>query len=178
MDIPANTLKEIIALRKENGLDASEAAAKADLAKVKYQLEETPRYRKAGRSPLFLPGKMLTSKGIDPVTGEKEAEGGKKTKLSSGGNRVGNGRSAVGTQAVDETAFYKVLHGKGFAIKMSQDLLTGELDTQVPAAIKKLDLRFGAIPSNADGVHITQTSPQIQISLPLDKFLELTGIKP
>lgn len=78
---------------------------------------------------------------------------------------------------VDEGAFYKVLHGKGFPVKITQDLLTGEIQTQLPDAIRKLELKFGAIPANASGIHVTQTSPQIQIAMPLDRFLELAGIR-
>lgn len=138
-------------------------------------LEETPRYRRAGRSPLYFSGKYLSSYGIDPATGEADGKSGGKTatqKAAAGGiTSIGSGK------AVDETAFYKVLHGKGFAVKISQNLLTGELETNIPPAISKLDLKFGAIPGNATGVHVTQTSPQIQVGMPLDRFLELAGIK-
>ena len=78
---------------------------------------------------------------------------------------------------IDESAFYKVLHGKGFAVKITQDLLTGEIQTQIPDSISKLELQFSAIPANASGIHVTQTSPQIQISMPLEKFLEIAGIR-
>ena len=73
--------------------------------------------------------------------------------------------------------FYKVLHGKGFPVKITQDLLTGEIQTQIPDSIKKLDLQFSSLPANASAIHVTQTSPQIQVSMPLDKFLELAGIR-
>lgn len=172
-DIPAATLKEILALREENGLEATEAALYSDLAKskAKWVLEETPRYRKAGRSPLYISGKYLSSYGTDPATGEPDA-GGKKVKAPT----APKANAELGKK-IDETAFYKVLHGKGFAIKMSQNLLTGELETQIPPSIAKLELKFGSIPANADGIHISQTSPQIQVAMPLDKFLELAGIK-
>lgn len=175
--IPADALKEILALRAENGLEATEKAVYDDLAKskAKWVLEETPRYRKAGRSPLYMSGKYLSSYGVDPATGEADSKsGGKTPKMGSAQARtkiVGNGRS------VDETAFYKVLHGKGFAVKISQNLLTGELETQIPPAISKLNLKFGAIPANATEIHVVQTSPQIQVSMPLDRFLEAAGIK-
>lgn len=176
--IPADTLKVILELRAENGLDATEEAVYADLAKskAKWTLEETPRYRRAGRSPLYVSGKYLSSYGTDPATGEKDGKESKKPAAEGGrGGRTGIGNGAPVN--VDETAFYKVLHGKGFAVKISQNLLTGELETQIPPAISKLELQFGAIPGNASGIHITQTSPQIQIAMPLDKFLELAGIK-
>jgi hypothetical protein len=172
--IPADTLKAILDLRAENGLDATEEAVYADLAKskAKWTLEETPRYRRAGRSPLYVSGKYLSSYGSDPATGEADVGNGKKPKVAS------TPRAAAPVNGkVDETAFYKVLHGKGFPVKISQNLLTGELETQIPPAISKLELQFGAIPGNASGVHITQTSPQIQVAMPLDKFLELAGIK-
>ena len=79
---------------------------------------------------------------------------------------------------IDEAAFYKVLHGKGFPVKISQDLLTGEIETSVPESITKLGLQFSAIPANASGIHVTQTSPQIQVAMPLEKFLEIAGIRP
>ncbi|MFD0894756.1 hypothetical protein KBB96_04935 [Luteolibacter ambystomatis] len=176
--IPADTLKVVLELRSENGLPATEEAVYADLAKskAKWVLEETPRYRQAGRSPLYVSGKYLSAYGTDPATGEADT----KTKEKPAAKRearasstfVGNGK------AVDETAFYKVLHGKGFAVKISQNLLNGELETQIPPAISKLELQFGVIPANASAIHVTQTSPQIQVAMPLDKFLEIAGIKP
>ena len=177
MDIPAETLKTILALRKENGLEATEAALLTDLekSKAKWTLVETPRYRRAGRSPVFISGKYLTAARIDPATGE--ADGAEKEAIAKSGNRVGNGRPTAPTQKIDETAFYRALHGKGFAVKISQDLLTGEVETQLPAEITKLGLQFGAIPQSAKTVHVTQTSPQVQVSMSLETFLELAGIK-
>lgn len=174
--IPADTLKVILELRAENGLDATEEAVYADLAKskAKWTLEETPRYRRAGRSPLFVSGKYLSSYGTDPATGEADGKAKKEPKAKKGTSDSGGW---VGNSKIDETAFYKVLHGKGFPVKISQNLLTGELETQIPQSISKLELQFAAIPANASGIHITQTSPQIQVAMPLDKFLELAGIK-
>lgn len=177
MDIPASTLTEIIELRKENGLEATEAAVHADLAKVKWTLQETPRYRKAGRSPIYLPGKLLTAKGTDPVTGEVDALQSKREKVT-GGAAPDQSRKNEKASKVEKTQFYRVLHGKGFAVKMTQDILTGELETQVPASIERLGLKFDGIPANAEGIYVTQTSPQIQIAMPLDKFLEIAGLKP
>lgn len=51
------------------------------------------------------------------------------------------------------------------------------LRSKVPASITNLDLQFSSIGSNALGVHVIQTSPQIQVAMPLDRFLELAGIK-
>jgi hypothetical protein len=177
--IPVETLKVILSLRSENGLEASEGAVYADLekSKAKWVLEETPRYRRAGRSPLYLTGKYLSSYGIDPATGEKDAKAVTSSGKKSGGGTVTSVDGGKAIQKIDETAFYKVLHGKGFAVKISKNLLTGELETQIPSAISKLELLFGAIPGNATGVHVTQTSPQIQVAMPLDKFLEISGIK-
>lgn len=172
--IPADILKLILELRAENGLDATEEAVYADLAKskAKWTLEETPRYRRAGRSPLYVSGKYLSSYGTDPATGEADGRSGKKA-LPAAAPRA----SIPVNSKVDETAFYKVLYGKGFNVKISQNLLTGELETQIPPAISKLELQFGAIPANASAIHITQTSPQIQVAMPLERFLELAGIK-
>lgn len=178
MDIPADTLKTIIALRKENGLEATEVAVKAALHNVKWTLEETPRYRRAGRSPIYLPGKFLTAKGVDPVTGETDSQAAVKAQKATQRRGDEGGHGLTAKVKVDETQFYRVLHGKGFAVKITQDILTGELESQVPASIEKLGLQFGSIPSNAEGIYITQTSPQIQVSLTLDKFLEIVGIKP
>lgn len=172
--IPSDTLKEILALRSENGLEATESALYADLtkSKAKWTLEETPRYRRAGRSPLYVSGKYLTATGVCPATGEAD---GKEKKVKTA--NASQSRSASGGQKVDETTFYKVLHGKGFNVKISQNLLTNELDTEVPASITKLGLKFGQIPANATDIHVIQTNPQVQVAMPLDKFLELAGIK-
>lgn len=147
----------------------------ADLekSKCKWTLTDTPRYRKAGRSPIYVSGKYLSSYGTCPATGEADGGNGKKAKVATSAPKA----SAPTGGKLDESVFYKVLHGKGFPVKINQDLLTGEIQTQIPDVIRKLDLHFGAIPSNASGIHVTQTSPQIQIALPLDKFLELAGIR-
>lgn len=171
--IPAETMTKVLALRAENGLEATEAAVYADLekSKCKWTLEDTPRYRRAGRSPIYISGKYLSSYGTDPATGEADSKE-KKVKAA-----VAVEVSAPAARA-DESVFYKVLHAKGFPVKVTQDLLTGEIQTQVPESIRRLELSFGPIPSNASGVHVTQTSPQIQVAMPLDKFLELAGIRP
>ena len=173
--IPSETLTEVLELRKKNGLEATEAAVYADLekSKCKWTLKDTPRYRRAGASPIWVSGKYLSSYGTCPASGEADEKGSKSPKAAKS-----TPKSSAGAPAkLDESVFYKVLHGKGFSVKITQDLLTGEIQTQIPEAIKKLDLQFGTIPSNASGIHVTQTSPQIQVAMPLDKFLEFTGIR-
>ena len=177
--IPADILKEVLALRGENGLEATEEAVMADLAraKAKWTLEDTPRYRRAGRSPIHVSGKYLTAAGVCPATGEPDGKVRKpgRPKAAAGGGAPVEKSS---TSVVDERVFYKVLHGRGFTVKICENLLTGEIETQIPVAISKLGLQFGAIGANASDIHVIQTSPQIQIAMPLDKFLEVTGIRP
>jgi hypothetical protein len=175
--IPSNTLARVLELRAENGLEATEAAVYADLekSKCKWTLTDTPRYRTAGRSPIYVSGKYLSSYGTDPATGEKDERGGKKAKPAASAPKAS---TSSHSSKVDEAVFYKVLHGKGFPVKITQDLLSGEIQTVIPEGIKKLDLSFGSIPSNSSGIYVTQTSPQIQVSMTLDKFLELAGIRP
>ena len=174
--IPSDTLAQVLELRKKNGLEATEAAVYADLekSKCKWTLTDTPRYRKAGESPIWVSGKYLSSYGTCPASGEADEKGGKSPKAA----RSATARPAAASAGkVDESVFYKVLHGKGFPVKITQDLLTGEIQTQIPDSIKKLDLQFSSLPANASAIHVTQTSPQIQVSMPLDKFLELAGIR-
>jgi hypothetical protein len=174
--IPSETLSRILELRRANGLEATEAAVYADLekSKCKWTLADTPRYRRAGASPLWVSGKYLSSYGTCPASGEADQGRGKAAPA-----RAAAPKPAVAPVAskVDEAVFYKVLHGEGVAVKITQDLLSGEIQTQIPEPIRKLELQFGAIPGNASGIHVTQTSPQIQVAMPLDKFLELAGIR-
>ncbi len=174
--IPSETMAEVLELRKKNGLEATEAAVYADLekSKCKWTLKDTPRYRRAGASPIWVSGKYLSSYGTCPASGESDEKGSKSPKAAKAATAK---PAAAPATKLDESVFYKVLHGKGFSVKITQDMLTGEIQTQIPEAIKKLDLQFGAIPSNASAVHVTQTSPQIQVAMPLDKFLEITGIR-
>ena len=164
-------------MRLANGLEATESAVYADLekSKCKWTLTDTPRYRRAGASPLWISGKYLSSYGTCPASGEADQGRGKVTVARTSAPKP---VAAPVMSKVDESVFYKVLHGKGFAVKITQDLLSGEIQTQIPEPIRKLELQFGAIPGNASGIHITQTSPQIQVAMPLDKFLELAGIRP
>lgn len=174
--IPSETLSRILELRRANGLEATEAAVYADLekSKCKWTLTDTPRYRRAGASPLWISGKYLSSYGTCPASGEADQGRGKAAPAKASAPKPA---AASVPSKVDESVFYKVLHGKGFAVKITQDLLTGEIQTQIPEPIRKLELQFGAIPGNASGIHVTQTSPQIQVAMPLDKFLELAGIR-
>lgn len=175
-NIPADTLSVVLELRKKNGLEASESALAEDLkrSKAKWTLEETPRYRRAGASPIWVSGKYLSSYGTCPATGEPDGGNGRVPRQANPTPPAAT--PAVGGK-VDESVFYKVLYGKGFPVKITQDLLTGEIQTTIPESIKKLELKFGAVPLNAAGIHVTQTSPQIQVSMPLDRFLEIAGIR-
>ncbi len=176
-NIPSDTLAQILELRKNNGLEATEAAVYADLekSKCKWTLSDTPRYRRAGASPLWVSGKYLSSYGTCPATGEADQGRGKVAAPKAA--KSSTPKASAPASKVDESVFYKVLHGKGFAVKITQDLLTGEIQTTIPEAIRKLDLQFGSAPANASGIHVTQTSPQIQVAMSLDKFLELAGIR-
>lgn len=175
--IPSDTLAQVLELRKKNGLEATEAAIYADLekSKCKWTLKDTPRYRKAGDSPIWVSGKYLSSYGTCPASGEADEKGSKSPKAARGA--VAAKSAAPVTGKVDESVFYKVLHGKGFPVKITQDLLTGEIQTQIPDSIKKLELQFGSLPANASAIHVTQTSPQIQVAMPLEKFLEIAGVR-
>lgn len=170
-DIPPETLKTILDLRRENGLEATEAAARKDMSKAKWQLTAAPRYRQAGRSPLFISGKYLSSTGKDPITGESDE--------ATSSQPVPTGRPSTASRGkIDELMFFKVLHGKGFQVKHTTNSLTGETEKGLPPQLSKLNLQFSAIPSSATGIHVTQTTPQIQVSMSLDKFLEIAALKP
>lgn len=87
-------------------------------------------------------------------------------------------KTAKGT-TIDEKAFIRVLAGKGFKFVRLVNELTGEVvKEETDQKISKLDLQFAAIPKNAENIHVIQTTPQIQVAMTLDKFLELAGIKP
>lgn len=176
--IPSEILSRILELRRSNGLEATEAAVYADLekSKCKWTLVDTPRYRRAGASPLWVSGKYLSSYGSCPASGEAD-RGRDKAVPRVARASVQSAVAAPVASKIDESVFYKVLHGKGFAVKITQDLLSGEIQTQIPESVRKLELQFGPIPGNASGIHVTQTSPQIQVAMPLDKFLELAGIR-
>lgn len=80
---------------------------------------------------------------------------------------------------IDQMQFIRVMINKGWKYEKMVNAFTNEVIKEtVPPQIEKLGLTFEAIPKNADGVYITQTSPQIQVAMPLDKFLEIAGLKP
>lgn len=178
LNIPEPTLSKILELRTKNGLEATPEALEASIvaAKCKWTLEDTPRYRLAGESPIYISGKYLTQAGICPATGEKDAG---RTSKPAGvkAPKAAKAETAAFGTANSEEAFFRVLHAKGFGIKISKDLLTGEINKEVPRAISELGLVFSSIPVRTDSVHVIQTSPQIQVAMSLDKFLELAKIK-
>ena len=82
-------------------------------------------------------------------------------------------------QRNDESQFVKELVARGFKFVRHMDSLTGEIvKSEDDPKIEALGLRFSTIPLITEDVHVIQTSPQVQVAMPLDKFLELTGIKP
>ena len=82
-------------------------------------------------------------------------------------------------KSVEESVFVREMAALGFKYIRHFDGLTGEqVKCEDDAQIKKLGLEFGPLPSIAEDVHITQTSPQVQISMSMEKFLELAGITP
>ena len=95
-----------------------------------------------------------------------------------GGSDGGTAMAAfIGTLGVC-VAFHAYATQKMAEIRITKDLLTGEIREEVPAKIGALGLKFGAVPTHADTVYVTRTSPQIQVAMSLDKFLELAGVKP
>lgn len=178
LNIPNDTLTKILELRSRNGLEATPEALEASLtkSKCKWTLEDTPRYRRAGESPVYVSGKYLTSFGVCPATGEQDA--GRTSPKPARKAAETSSAAPVNGSAPSQEAFYRVLHGKGYEIRITKDLLTGEIREEVPAKIGALGLKFGAVPTHADTVYVTRTSPQIQVAMSLDKFLELAGVKP
>jgi uncharacterized OB-fold protein len=82
-------------------------------------------------------------------------------------------------QRNDEDSFIKAMVELGFKYIRHVDSLTGEIvKSEDDPKIEALGLRFSQIPLIAENVHITQTKPQIQIAMSLEKFFELVGIKP
>lgn len=80
---------------------------------------------------------------------------------------------------INELQFIMVMIDKGWKYERMVNAFTNKVITEtVPPQIEKLGLKFAAIPKNADGVYITQTDPQVQVAMPLDKFLEIAGLKP
>lgn len=173
--ITGELLEKVLEIRERNGLEATEEALLADLeaSKAKWTLSAIPRYRRVGESPIWISGKYLTKTGICPATGEKEP--GREASPATLKKKV----AADTTSSIDSTTFYRALHGKGFKISLLRDEITGELREEIPTSISALGLKFEAVPAcSEDAVYVTQTSPQIQVSMGLDKFLQLAGIKP
>ena len=172
-NIPADVITKILELRAKNGLEATPQALAADLekSKAKWTMEDTPRYRRAGDSPVYMSGKYLTAAGTCPATGESDSARTPKPTFKKTGMQLDQA-----AHSISEEAFLKVLHGKGFSVKISKNLLTGEIEREVPASIEALGLKFSAIPSGSSSIHVTQTSPQIHVAMSLDRFLEVAGI--
>lgn len=80
---------------------------------------------------------------------------------------------------VEEAVFTREMAERGFHYVKLINGHTGEvIQNESDPKIEALGLEFGVIPSSADAIYVIQTSPQVQIAMSLDKFLELTGIKP
>lgn len=174
--ITGPTLEKILELRKKNGLVATEQALQADLnrAGTKYTLEPTPRYRAAGESPLFIAGKYLTKHGVCPATGEPD-QAGKRPQVAA------KKPASVSGGSINQEEFVKVLAGRGYNFVRLVNSITGQLvEERTDPKIEKFNLQFQPIPARGDheAVYVTQTSPQIQVSMTLDRFLQLTGTKP
>jgi len=178
--ITGKTLDRVLELRKKNGLVATKEAMMADLnaAGAKYTVEPTPRYRAAGESPVFISGKYLTANGgVCPATGETEEPKG----AAKAPRKPASVLGVPPVSEISEEACIRVLAGKGFKFTRLVNSLTGEVvKEESDPKINKLNLTFSAIPKNAaqDKVYVTQTSPQLQVSMSLDRFLELAGIRP
>lgn len=107
--------------------------------------------------------------------------------ISQWNKKASGGASApeappAGESVISEEALIKVLAAKGFKFTRLVNALTGEVvEEKTDPKIDKLNLVYRAIPtSRADSVavYVTQTSPQIQVAMTLDKLLELAGIRP
>lgn len=178
--ITGKTLEKALELRKANGLTPTKEALMADLdaAGAKYTVTETPRYRAAGDSPIYISGKYLTAKGgVCPATGEKEEVKATTKPAKKAPNLLG----LPAVSEISEDACVRVFAGKGFRFIRLVNSLTGEVvKEETDPKITKLNLVYSPIPKNAapDRLYVTQTSPQVQVSMSLDRFLELAGIKP
>lgn len=178
--ITGKILDKALELREKNGLAPTKEALMADLnaAGAKYTTQPTPRYRAAGESPIFISGKYLTAKGgLCPATGETEGQKG----AAKQARRPLPTPGTAAVSEISEEACIRVLAGKGFKFIRLVNSLTGEVvKEETDPKINKLNLVFTQIPKNAapDRVYVTQTSPQIQVSMSLDRLLDLVGIKP
>ena len=167
-------MKQMLALRKKNGLAPTQEALFADVAaaRTKYTLKETARYRRAGDSPLYVAGKYLTAhNGVCPATGERESQ-----RADTTSNVTPNSEPTI-----SQDAFVKVLAGKGFQFTRLVNTITGEIvKEESDPKIARLNLAYQSIPQNADHdkIYVQRTTPQIQVSMTLDRFLEIAGLKP
>ncbi|MGA0845337.1 MAG: hypothetical protein ACO3RV_02260 [Luteolibacter sp.] len=83
---------------------------------------------------------------------------------------------------IDERQFMKVLAGRGFKYRKLINDLTGEvIEESKDERIEALNLKFEAIPASGaehSAIYVTQTSPSIQVSMTLDRLLEMARVKP
>lgn len=174
MTLTPTIKQQVMELRAKNGLSTAEADLIADLAKVRVSEDPYPRMRKAGNSPLFVMGKSITANGMKcPITGELDTTERPVAKPSTRGARKS---SEVTSEADSKEKFYRVLHNRGYAIRVSKDLITGEVREEIPANLAEMNFKFQTPGSNIEGVYISQVSPQIQVTMNLDKFLELARL--
>lgn len=91
-------------------------------------------------------------------------------------------RAAELTSRISEQQFMRVLAGRGFRCSKLVDGYTGEVvEEKKDPRIEKLNLKFAPMPqTDADhaAIYVTQTSPSIQVTMTLDRLLEIAGIKP
>lgn len=177
-DIPHEILSKALALREKNGLPASEAALREDLqqSKAAWTVNDTPRYRRAGESPIFISGKYLTKIGVCPATGERD---GGRNGVAKPVAAKAKAEAPLVKGEINRSAFYRVLHAKGFKVAILRDEISGEVKEEIPQAIAALGLKFETMPRNAEkGIYVSQTNPQIQVSMTLDQFLEIARLSP
>lgn len=177
-DIPQEILSDALQLREKNGLIASESELRKDLEKSKaaWTVHDTPRYRRAGNSPIYISGKYLTKAGVCPATGEQDS--GRKTGVTKASPKAKQ-ESPAAAGEINRSAFYRVLHAKGFKVAILRDEISGEVKEEIPQSIAALGLKFQAIPRNAEkAIYVTQTNPQIQVSMSLEQFLEIARLSP
>lgn len=116
--------------------------------------------------------KTATCPGCNAVFTPKTARAAKE-KPDAG---VSIGNALVG---INRDAVLKVLAGKGFKISRLVDTITGEIhEEKIDPKIEALGLQFKAVGQHIDAIHVTQTTPQIQVTLTLEKLLDLARIKP
>ena len=106
---------------------------------------------------------------------------GHKFEIGANSNSSSSSTGSSARAKIDKAAFVKVLAGKGFKFVRLVNTITGELVKE--ESDKRIDdlgpFEYLAIPRNADNgkIYITQTSNQVQVSMSLDKFLQVTNTK-